>query len=324
MQLSELSTFSNPYTGSTAPNHRRKKFIKEEIELRDRAESDISPYWKILTLLSYLMTAIGGITTSISIGSLLAAFHNNCVLYGRLTMRGLDEVAASGNRTLYEENIANESYGLLADCTYCEYCSAASTVVGTALGCMFFQCGRGGVTGKSLTKSWIIVPPALVLNLVFFILSIVTFAKTIGGLSFFCNNLRSETYTGEQSNITTCLEILSFHFPDDVYNTNLYLDYILAQVGASLTFLGWLISLFILILRCFIPVDFVVYGRRLYEVRSSDADQSRPLIEARNKVGWDEDIVTSTSSTEFSENGDKSIATTSFTNKKVSSYKKLT
>lgn len=141
----QLTSMSNPFP-KVSP---RRKLMKEEIELRERSETEISPLWKIVTVASYFVIVAAGITTSICIGSLLAAFTNNCVLYARITVRGLDEIAASGqNLTLYDDNIVVEQYGALADCTFTEYCSAASAIFGGMWGIMFLQCGRGGITKR--------------------------------------------------------------------------------------------------------------------------------------------------------------------------------
>lgn len=128
---------------------RKKVFIREEIELCERADSEISPCWKIITVLSYFCIVISGMATSIAIGSLLAAFNNNCVLYARLTVRGLDEIVlGGGNLTLYDDNIVIEQYGSLYDCTFSEFCSVASAIFGGVWGIMFLQCGKGGITKR--------------------------------------------------------------------------------------------------------------------------------------------------------------------------------
>lgn len=147
MQLADLSNPSFPSPTVSV----RKQFVRQEIEFRERSESEISPWWKIVTVSTYFLIVAGGIITSITIGTLLAAFQDKCLFYARFTLRGLDQIVASGgNLTLTSENIVDAQYNSASnsDCRFCEYWSAASTVFAGIWGIMFLQCGRGGVTGR--------------------------------------------------------------------------------------------------------------------------------------------------------------------------------
>lgn len=107
------------------------------------------------------------------------------------------------------------------------------------------------------------------------------------------------------------------------------------QFGSCITFFGWMIVLFILIVRCFIPVDFVVYGRRLYEVRNfngeGDAEQSRQHFASTRSFAIEKESPSTSESCEVlptPPNGhghteySGSVATTSFTYPTPASSKK--
>lgn len=125
----------------------KKEVINEEFELRDRPASEISHWWKSLTLCSYFTICVSGIASSISIGDLLAAFENKCMYYAKLTLKNLNKL--EGRRNLTEDNIIVE-WGDRYDCHYCEYFSASSVVFGGILFVLFLQNGRGGVTKRGL------------------------------------------------------------------------------------------------------------------------------------------------------------------------------
>jgi hypothetical protein len=122
-----------------------KLFVREEVELRGRPASEISHWWRTLTLVSYLTVAGSGIALSISTGDILAAFENKCILYSKLLLINLNAVA---NNTLSVDNIQVDGWSEINDCYLCEYAAASSVLFSGILFVLFLQCGKGGVSEK--------------------------------------------------------------------------------------------------------------------------------------------------------------------------------
>jgi len=123
-----------------------RTFIKAEVELRGRPESEISHWWRTITLLSYLAVSCSGIALSISTGDILAAFENKCILYSKLSLQNLDTVPI--NKSLAWSNLEQDKWSDIYDCNLCEYSGASSVLFGGVFFVMFLQSGKGGLTGR--------------------------------------------------------------------------------------------------------------------------------------------------------------------------------
>ncbi|XP_035712814.1 uncharacterized protein LOC110856340 isoform X2 [Folsomia candida] len=214
-----LSAEERESFASSAEGPPLKELITEEFELGDRSDLEISHWWKTLTLISYFVTGVSGLATSIALGDVLAAFQNRCILYAKIGLINMDDF---DGYKLTEQNIAGDKWGDTYDCEFCEFASLFSVIFSGMLFAMFLQCGRGGITSKGLRRSWEFVPLALLITAIFFIIGTVIFAKTIGGFAYFCDYIVRDS--NSPGNITNCPQVLGYHFPWDDHGTNLYTE----------------------------------------------------------------------------------------------------
>jgi hypothetical protein len=117
------------------------------------------------------------------------------------------------------------------------------------------MCGRGGSSTQNLPQPWRIVPPAFLFNLIFVILSCVSVALTFGGFASFCDSIVAAV------NETNCEALTEYKWKEYPNATNFYDDIVIAETGAAITLVGWLLGFVILIIRCLTHADFEVVAK---------------------------------------------------------------
>ncbi|CAG7832925.1 unnamed protein product [Allacma fusca] len=156
-----------------------------KISILEKPSEDVSYCWKACQLFSYVIVVISGIATSMAIGNIQRMFHDECVLYSNLT------VTKVVNGSEIHLLPADQHWGSRDKCNYCQFLPVASVICAGIWGTLFVMCGRGGNSSRNLPQPWRIVPPAIVFNFVFVVLSCVSVVLTFEGFSVFCSSLES-------------------------------------------------------------------------------------------------------------------------------------
>jgi len=230
----------------------QKRTLKPPIKISilEKQESEVSYCWKACQLFSYILVVISGIATSLAIGSLLRAFQNECILYSQYQVDSVD----IDNKTISVKSLGSLGTAM-SYCNFCQFCPVASVIFAGIWGTLFVMCGKGGNASQNLPQPWRIVPPAFLFNLVFVVLSCVSVALTIGGFSSFCDSIVRSV------NVTDCEALTDYKWREYPNATNFYDDIVIAETGAAITLVGWLLGFVVLIIRCLSHADFHVVAK---------------------------------------------------------------
>lgn len=237
-------------------------------------------------------------------GKITNGFGDECVLFSEINFHRW--VNLSHIRT-YDIKVTR--WGREGDCDVCEYGTMAGACVSVILGALFLQCSNLGELQSRINISWMIVVPAIPVTLTFFVFSCVILAYTVGGLAYFCEHALN--YTDEAVNLTSCIQLYNLNYPfqpfyaptDYTSEVNLYVDFLLLQIGASLHLVGWGLALGILLLRCCCFADFqagrmVPYERPVFD-DLSDQVFSYPISVIREEDDSGDDTDSSSDDNEY-------------------------
>lgn len=232
------------------------------------APSDtVSPCWRVLPLLAYLLVIPASLAGSVAVGTTVARFHDQCPLYARPSVATFD----GQNVTLNERasDTLRSSWGSTYVCSLAEFMPIFAVIFSAAFFFFFCMCGKGGkgsAEGFGMDSPWRIVCPGLVFNLGMTIATLVCAIWTSGGVYQFCLGLESH------ANIS-CLNLNNYNFVDYPKISSLRSWFVLAQVCVWLMFSGLLFVTLLLALRCVCRPDL----RALYETLPTDTvDERRP------------------------------------------------
>ncbi|ODN05692.1 Transmembrane protein [Orchesella cincta] len=218
-----------------------------KIALLEKKESEVSHCWKTCQLFSYVLVVISGIATSLAMGNVQRLFKGHCILYADL------KVTLVENWTIIDKPQHTASrWGSHNSCNFCQFCPVASVVFAGILGTLFVMCGRGGRSSRNLPQPWRIVPPAIMFNFIFLLTSCASVALTFGGFSAFCSSI------GSQLNVSSCEDLIGYHWYRYPNATFFYDDVVIAETGATVGLVGWLMGFIILLIRVITHADFMV------------------------------------------------------------------
>ncbi|CAG7730316.1 unnamed protein product [Allacma fusca] len=259
-----------------------------ELLVLHRPANTISRWWQISQMFSFFICTISGLAVCISMGRIQMAFGGDCILYGGISLTRVPQF--SGHIRARHLNSTEMTWGKDSDCNYCQYFPMAGACAAIVMGVLFLEFGstdrswflnstRSG-RNRSYDSTWKMVLPGIIVSLVFFIASCVALAFTVGGLLSFCDNVIQNS--SKDVNLTSCDDVYHlsweiYRLPNELQSVDVFVNVLISEIGASLHFAGWFLSLLILLARCGSSVDFVTVRRGKIR-RSVDSTETFPVV----------------------------------------------
>ena len=103
---------------------------------------DVSPCWRVLPLLAYLLIILASLTGSVAIGTTASRFHDQCPLYARPSVALFDGQNVTLNERSSDEH--RTSWGETHVCSVAEFMPIFAVIFSAAFFFFFCMCGKGG------------------------------------------------------------------------------------------------------------------------------------------------------------------------------------
>ncbi|XP_037069964.1 uncharacterized protein LOC119091340 isoform X2 [Pollicipes pollicipes] len=209
------------------------------------SDSDVSPCWRWLPLLTYVLLMLLSMAASRAVGTTVGHFHGQCPLYAVPRVSAFDGVNVTLNERASDPG--RSSWGDAHVCDMAEFFPIFVIIFSASWFFFFCMCGKGGkgsAEGFGMNSPWRIVCPGLVFNLVLTLAALVCGVWTSGGVHVFCQSL-------EQSGFgLSCAKLNGLRFPEYPEVSQLQLWFTIAEVCSWLVFCGLLFVTLLLALRC--------------------------------------------------------------------------